>query len=62
MENYFTIKSENLEKVKTKIRSLDSLRFLSNPEELSDNKYRICLSGTPEDFNILNKYREENLN
>ena len=62
MESYFTVKKENLEKLKFKIRSLDSLRFLSNPQEISDNKYRVCLSGIPEDFNQLDKYRYEELN
>jgi len=57
MEDYFTVKGENLENLKTKIRSLGSLRFLSNPQELSNNEYRICLSGDVEDFNELNKYR-----
>lgn len=62
MESYFTVKAENLEKLKTKVRSLDSLRFLSNPQEISKGEYRICLSGIPEDFNILSKYRYEELN
>jgi hypothetical protein len=55
MEMRFNIPKERLGEAKKEIRSLSSLRFLENPQELGDN-YRISLSGNVGDVNRLNKY------
>lgn len=53
----FYIKSKDLDVVKSKIRSLSSFRFKSNPLFIGD-KVNICIEGDVKDTNELDKFLE----
>jgi len=55
----FYVKEPDFDKTKTKIRSLDSLRFDSNPVQSgnTDNlEYHICVSGNANEISELSSY------
>jgi hypothetical protein len=55
MEMKFYVKSEQLDETKKAIRSLDSLRFMSNPSIVGDRAY-ISISGDVKDMNKFSEY------